>query len=109
MFGQFIVPEPVPGLGEVDGGAVVDGDALVDGDGEALVSGTTLGDGDVAACATTKVPNPPARPTPKNITIFAIGPRIHPWLLINLITSLAVMGWLITATSEDGEARLSKG
>jgi hypothetical protein len=79
MFGQFIVPEPLPGLGVVgagvDGDAPVDGDALVDGP----TSGDTLGDGDVAAC-TAIVPNPPARPTPAATTIFAIGPRNHPKL-----------------------------
>ncbi len=81
MFGQFIVPDPLPGLGVVgagvDGEAPVDGDALVDGP----TSGDTLGDGDTAACATT-VPNPPARPTPAATTIFAIGPRNHPRLFI---------------------------
>jgi hypothetical protein len=70
MFGQFIVPEPLPGLG-----AVVDGEAPVDGP----TSGDTLGDGDVAACATT-VPNPAARPTPPAANIFATGPRNHPKL-----------------------------
>jgi len=77
-----VVPEPLPGLGVV--GAVVDGDALVEGD--ALVDGPTSGDtvgaGDVAACATTNVPKPPARPTLAAITIFAIGPRNHPGLFI---------------------------
>ena len=75
MFGQFMLPEPLPGAGVV--GAVVDGDALVDGP----TSGDTLGDGDVAAC-TTIVPNPPARPTPAATTIFATGPRNHPRLFI---------------------------
>ncbi len=77
MFGQLcVVPEPLPGLGVV--GAVVDGDALVDGP----TSGDTVGAGDVAACATTKVPNPPASPTPAAITILAIGARNHPGLFI---------------------------
>jgi hypothetical protein len=71
-----VVPEPLPGLGVVG----VDGDALVDGD--APTSGETDGAGDVAACATTKVPKPPARPTLNAITIFAIGPRNHPGLFI---------------------------
>ena len=75
MFGQFMLPEPLPGLGVV--GAVVDGDALVDGP----TSGEKLGDGDTAACATI-VPNPPARPIPAATTIFAIGPRNHPRLCI---------------------------
>jgi len=80
MFGQFMLPEPLPGLGvvgdaPVEGDAPVDGDALVDGP----VSGDTLGDGDVAAC-TAIVPNPPARPTAAATTIFAIGPRNHPRL-----------------------------
>ena len=81
MFGQFIVPEPLPGLGVVgagvEGEAPVDGDALLDGP----TSGDMLGDGDTAACATT-VPNPPARPTPAATTIFANGPRNHPRLFI---------------------------
>jgi hypothetical protein len=81
MFGQFIVPEPPPGLGVVgagvDGEAPVDGDALVDGP----TSGETLGDGDVAAC-TAIVPNPPARPTLAATTILAIEPRNHPRLFI---------------------------
>jgi hypothetical protein len=78
IFGQFIVPEPLPGLGAVgavDGEAPVDGDALVDGP----TSGETLGAGDVAACATT-VPNPAAMPTPAATAIFATGPRNHPKL-----------------------------
>jgi hypothetical protein len=86
MFGQFMWPEPLPGLGAVDGGAVVDGDAPVDGDvlvdGDAPTSGVTVGDGDVAACATTNVPNPPARPIPRPITSLAIGPRNHPRLFM---------------------------
>ena len=77
-----MLPEPLPGLGVVgagvDGDAPVDGDALVDGP----TSGDTVGAGDVAACATTNVPNPPARPTLTAITIFAIGPRNHPGLFI---------------------------
>ena len=77
MFGQSCVPEPLPGLGVVgagvDGEAPVDGDALVDGP----TSGDTLGDGEVAACATT-VPNPAARPTPPATIILASGPRNHP-------------------------------
>ena len=79
MFGQFVVPEPLPGLGVV--GAVVDGDAPVDGDAlvDGPTSGDTLGDGDTAACAAI-VPNPPTRPTPAATTIFATGPRNHPRL-----------------------------
>jgi hypothetical protein len=73
-------PEPLPGLGVV--GAVVDGDALVEGDDDGPTSGDTVGAGDAAACATTNVPNPPARPTLSAITIFAIGPRNHPGLFI---------------------------
>jgi hypothetical protein len=78
-----MLPEPVPGLGVVgaapaDGEVLVEGDALVDGP----TSGDTVGVGDVAACATTKVPKPPARPTLAAITIFAIGPRNHPGLFI---------------------------
>ena len=76
IFGQFMLPEPLPGLGVVG----VDGDALVDGD--APTSGDTVGAGDVAACATTNVPKPPANPTLAAITIFAIGPRNHPGLFI---------------------------
>jgi hypothetical protein len=79
MFGQLcIVPDEPPGVGVV--GAVVDGDAFVEGD--APTSGETVGAGDVAACATTNVPKPPARPTPAAITIFAIGPRNQPGLFI---------------------------
>jgi hypothetical protein len=74
----WVVPEPLPGLGVV--GAVVDGDALVDGD--APTSGDTEGAGEVAACATTNVPNPPASPIPAAITILAIGARNHPGLFI---------------------------
>src|SRR5467141_2813512 len=48
IFGQFMLPEPLPGLGVVGagvvGGAPVDGDAPVDGP----TSGETLGDGDTA-------------------------------------------------------------
>jgi hypothetical protein len=87
MFGQLCVLEPLPGLGVVgagvDGEAPVDGDALVDGP----TSGDALGDGEVAACATT-VPNPAARPTPPATIIFATGPRNHAKLFIGLITSL---------------------
>ncbi len=81
MFGQFIVPEPLPGLGVV--GAGVDGEAPVDGDApvDGPTSGDTLGDGDTAACAAI-VPNPPARPIPAATAIFAIGPRNHPRLFI---------------------------
>jgi hypothetical protein len=80
MFGQFMLPEPLPGLGVV-GDAPVEGDAPVDGEApvDGPVSGDTLGDGDVAAC-TAIVPNPPARPTAPATTIFAIGPRNHPRL-----------------------------
>jgi len=82
MFGQFIVPEPLPGAGVV-GAAGVDGEAPVDGDApvDGPTSGDTLGDGDTAACATI-VPNPPARPIPAATTIFAIEPRNHPRLFI---------------------------
>ena len=81
MFGQFIVPEPLPGLGVV--GAVVDGEAPVDGDAlvDGPTSGDTLGDGDVAAC-TAIVPNPAAMPTLPATSIFATGPRNHPRLFI---------------------------
>jgi len=81
MFGQFCVPELLPGLGvvgvAVDGEVPVDGEALVDGP----TSGDTLGEGDVAACATT-VPNPAARPTLAATTIFAAGARNHARLFI---------------------------
>ena len=76
MFGQFIVPEPLPGLGVI-GDAPVDGDAPADGP----TSGDTVGAGEVAAC-TAIVPKPPTRPTPAATTIFAIGPRNHPRLFI---------------------------
>ncbi len=76
MFGQFMLPEPLPGLGVV-GEAPVDGDAPVDGP----TSGDTVGAGEVAAC-TAIVPNPPARPIPAATTIFDIGPRNHPRLFI---------------------------
>jgi len=79
IFGQFVFPEPLPGLGVV--GAVVDGDALVGGDDDGPTSGDPVGAGD-AACAITNVPNPPARPTLSANTIFAIGPRNHPGLFI---------------------------
>lgn len=81
MFGQFMLPEPLPGLGVV--GAGVDGEAPVDGDApvDGPTSGETLGDGDTAACATI-VPNPPARPIPAATTILAIEPRNHPRLFI---------------------------
>jgi hypothetical protein len=83
MFGQLcIVPGEPPGVGVV--GAVVDGDPLVEGEPllDGPTSGDTVGAGDAAACATTKVPNPPARPTLSAITILAIGPRNHPGLFI---------------------------
>jgi hypothetical protein len=81
MFGQFIVPEPLPGAGVV--GAVVDGEAPVDGDAlvDGPTSGDTLGDGDVAAW-TAIVPNPAARPTLPATAIFANVPRNHPGLFI---------------------------
>ena len=101
MFGQLcVVLEPLPGLGVV--GAVVDGDALVDG--EAPTSGDTVGAGEVAAWATTKVPNPPASPTPAATTIRANGARNHPGLFIALITSMATMRWPIATGSSMGIA-----
>ena len=98
IFGQFMLPEPLPGLGvvgdaPVDGEVLVEGDALVDGP----TSGDALGDGDVAAC-TAIVPNPPAMPTPAATTILATGPRIQP-RLSKLITSLAAMRWPIATGS----------